>query len=124
MQEKNRHVIKNDKYAKARGGNSHFLDLYCGQCRQHFALYQKDGGGALLRLYLDRIFEPQELSQLQLRCARKNDVPSLKCQCGLLIGTPMVYEPEQRLAFRLIRGTFTKKKSGGVYPPSKQNLNS
>ena len=112
------HLLKKDKYVSARGGNSHFLDLYCSRCNQHFALYQKDGYGRLLRIYLDRIFEPQGLSLLQSRVNSKIEVPNLKCQkCGALIGTPMIYEPERRLAFRLIHGSFVKKKSGGIYPP-------
>ena len=116
------HTFKKDKYATARGGNSHFLNLYCSRCGQHFALYQKDGHGSLIRLYLDRIFDPKELSELQFKSVEKRDMPNLKCsKCGSLIGTPMVYEFERRLAFRLIRGSFVKEKSEGIYPPSRQN---
>jgi hypothetical protein len=51
-------------------------------------------------------------------------MPNLKCsKCGALIGTPMVYEAERRLGFRLIHGSFVKKKSEGVYPPSHQTQN-
>ncbi len=121
MQETRRvkHALKKDRYVNARGGNSQFLDLYCSGCKQHLALYQKDGRGSLIRLYLDRIFAPKELSDLCFQGLGKNTMPNLKCpNCGLLIATPMVYEPEQRLAFRLVRGSFSKKKSGGFYPPS------
>lgn len=115
----NQHLLKKDKYVNARGGNSHFLDLFCSKCNQHLALYQKDGHGRLLRIYLDRIFEPQELSLLQSRIDDKAEMPNLKCQkCGTIIGTPMIYEAEKRLAFRLIHGSFAKKKSNGVYPPA------
>lgn len=111
-----RHVFKKDKYVKTRGGNSQFLDLYCAQCNHHFALYQKDGPGSLLRLYLDRIFEPEELHSLQFTSGGKKDLPNLQCpQCDALIGVPMVYEKEKRLAFRLQHGSFVKKKSDGVY---------
>ncbi|MDP4038729.1 MAG: hypothetical protein Q8P54_02055 [bacterium] len=112
------HTLRKDRYVNAHGGNSHFLDLYCSRCGQHLVLYQKDGRGSLIRLYLDRIFEPKELSVLQLKNASKKNMPNLKCQkCGLLIGTPMVYQLEKRLAFRLIRGSFVKEKSEGIYPP-------
>ncbi len=50
------HSLKKDRYVSTRGGDSHFLDLFCSKCNQHFALYQKDGHGRLLRMYLDRIF--------------------------------------------------------------------
>lgn len=118
------HSIKKDKYVSTRGGNSHFLDLFCSKCNQHFALYQKDGHGRLLRMYLDRIFAPQELALLQSKISNKADMPNLKCpKCSALIGTPMVYEAERRLAFRLIHGSFVKKKSDGVYPPTQQTRN-
>ena len=91
--------------------------LFCSKCNQHFALYQKDGHGRLLRMYLDRIFAPQELALLESKVNSKTDMPNLKCpKCGALIGTPMVYEAERRLAFRLIYGSFVKRKKGGVYP--------
>ncbi|MDD5639291.1 MAG: hypothetical protein PHR47_00595 [Candidatus Pacebacteria bacterium] len=121
--ETNQHVFKKDRYVKARGGSSSFIDVYCANCGQHIALYQKDGQGSLLRMYLDRIFEPKDLFDLQYN--KGKELPNLKCsKCGSLIGTPMVYERENRLAFRLFRGSFTKKKSSGIYPPLKIILDS
>ncbi len=35
-----RYTPKKDKYVRPRGGNSHFLDLYCSKCNRHLALYQ------------------------------------------------------------------------------------
>lgn len=117
-QQTNQHSFKNDRYVKARGGNSHFLDIYCSSCNNYLLLYQKDGKGSLLRLYLDRIFEPPTLRKLQFECKSKNDIPNLKCSnCQKVIAISMVYKPENRLAFSLIRGAFVKKKSIGVYPP-------
>ncbi len=121
-QKTTQHSLKKDKYVSVRGGNSHFLDLFCSKCNQHLVLYQKDGHGRLLRMYLDRIFEPQEFPLLQSRISSKTEMPNLKCpKCNALIGTPMIYEAERRLTFRLIHGSFVKKKSDGVYPPSHQN---
>ena len=116
------HSFKKDKYVNASGGNSHFLDIYCSKCNQHIALYQKDGRGRLIRMYLDRIFEPQKFLLLQSKISSKTKMPNLKCpKCNALIGTPMIYKAEKRLAFRLIRGSFVKKKSDGTYPPPHQN---
>lgn len=113
-----KHDPKKDRYSKARGGNSRFLDIICSTCNSHVALYQKDGPGALLRMYLDRIFEPSALASLQHQSGGKKDLPNLQCpKCRTLIGTPMVYELESRLAFRLVRGSFAKKNSDGTYPP-------
>ncbi len=84
------HKFKKDRYSRDRGGNSQFLDLYCSNCNQHILLYQKDGPGSLMRLYLDRIFDPQELSVLQTNCKTKSDVPNLTCpNCKQLVATPM-----------------------------------
>lgn len=116
------YIIKRDKYTNTRDGNSHFLNLYCSNCKQHLALYQKDGQGSLLRLYLDRIFAPKELSDWQFKGIEKNDIPSLKClKCGQHIGSPMIYELEKRLAIRLNKGSFIKEKGDGTYPPSKKS---
>jgi len=110
------YFFKKDKYVKARKGNSHFLNIFCSQCNSHIVLYQKDGRGKLLRLYLDRIFAPQDLSLLHTKVTSKSEMPNLKClKCGALVGTPMIYEAEKRLAFRLINGSFVKKKSNGSY---------
>jgi len=115
-----RYVTKKDRYSKNRGGNSRFLDIFCSFCDSHIALYQKDGHGALLRMYLDRIFEPSALAALQHQSGGKKDLPNLQCpKCRVLIGTPMVYELESRLAFRMVRGSFAKKNSDGTYPPHK-----
>lgn len=74
-------------------------------------MYQKDGHGSLLRLYLDRIFEPEELSKTQYE-TEKSNVLTLTCRkCETLLGTPMVYEAEKRLAFRLIRGSLRKERT-------------
>lgn len=102
---------KRDKYSSARGGNSHFLNISCSGCKQYITTYQKDGHGGLLRLYLDRIFAPEILSRLQLVAKSKKDIPNLVCsKCSTLIGAPMIYEKEERFAFRLIHGSFTKNK--------------
>ena len=115
-----KHTPKKDRHSKARGGNSRFLDIFCSSCNNHIALYQKDGPGALLRMYLDRIFAPPALVALQYRSSGKKDIPTLQCpKCRVLIGTPMIYELENRLAFRMVRGTFAKKNSDGTYPPPK-----
>lgn len=103
--------FKNDHYSKSRGGNSHFLCISCSKCNNYLLLYQKDGKGTLIRLYLDRIFDPPNLAKLQKECGHKNDLKNLVCpSCKQLIATPMVYKPENRLAFSLMRGTFIKKK--------------
>jgi ribosomal protein S27E len=102
--------FKKDKRSKARGGNSEFLQIFCSKCNIDIALYQKDGLGELIRLYIDRFFSPESLLALQA-IIEKTKLPALKCiKCNNLVGIPMVYEKENRLAYRLIRGNFYKRK--------------
>jgi hypothetical protein len=102
--------IKKDGYRKARGGTSKLIDLRCSQCRKNIMVYQKDGPGALLRTYLDRILWPAFLANLQNDIKTKENMPNLSCpECHNLIGTPMVYVQENRFAFRMIPGSFSKK---------------
>ena len=112
----NQYSIKKDKYKSSREGDSHLFNLFCSKCGEFFALYQKDGEGALVRLYLDRIIAPSELSRLQLKVNDKAEMPNLKCSnCSTLIGIPMLYKKEKRLAFKLIPGLFMKRRSSGIY---------
>lgn len=119
MESETKYKFKKDRYVKARGGSSEFLEIHCGQCQTPIALYQKDGPGRLLRMYLDRIFAPSSLSILQEQ-SQKTSLPNLSCpKCHILVGVPMVYQMEDRLAFRLIKGTFHKERSNGVFPRRK-----
>lgn len=103
-----------DKHAK--GGQSAFLLIACAACQTPILLYQKDGPGGLLRLFLDRIHAPQSLADLHHTCAAKADMPGLTCpDCGAVLGVPMVYKGG-RLAFRLIRGRVIKTKNKGIFP--------
>jgi hypothetical protein len=92
--------IKKDRYRKSRGGTSQVYELKCCKCGAHLLRYQKDGVGTLLRLYIDRIVEPIFNPNSNLVCSN----------CGNLIGIPMIYKAEDRAAFRLIRGSYSKSK--------------
>jgi hypothetical protein len=100
--------LKDDVYREARGGYARFLNLYCGSCGSHVALYQKDGPGMLKRLYLDRIFAPK---------TPKNEKELVCKSCGKTLGTAYLYEKEKRPAVRLYQGSIVKKVGRGVYPP-------
>lgn len=104
--------LKNDRYRSARGGEAHLLDISCTRCTNQVLKYQKDGKGDLLRLYLNRIFHPPDFERLQYFFTRANyrQMPALKCpSCSGLIGTPTLYS-DGRPAFKLIRGTYHKRK--------------
>ena len=107
--------MKKDKYLRARGGTARLLDIHCAKCGEWLLRYQKDGVGQLLRCYLNRILIPPELAALQRNPAivQPKDMPNLVCQkCGTVIGTPMRHE-DGRLAFRLMKGTYSKKIAKG-----------
>ena len=106
--------LKRDKYKSARGGYSRILDVCCRKCEHIVVVYQKDGPGNLRRLYMDRIFAPEDLMNLQMKNIK--DLPALKCpKCGEVLGTPYIYAKEKRPAFRLYQDAVIKriKKTSG-----------
>ena len=100
--------LKNDKYRKARGGYSRFLEIHCEKCNAAIAIYQKDGPGLLKRMYIERIASPEYFSKLRHIPIQK--VPKLACpRCKQLIGIPYIYAKEKRPTFRLFEGSVTKR---------------
>ena len=99
---------KNDTYRQARGGYARLLAVSCATCGTHLFSYQKDGPGLVKRLYVDRIYQSNTYEGLQYRAFK--DIPPLLCpQCGEHLGVPIIYQKEQRLAFRLFAGAVTTK---------------
>lgn len=92
-------VFKNDKYKRTRGGYSRLLSISCQKCSEHICEYQKDGPGNLRRMYIDRIVDPK------VSILRKD----LSCSKNHLIGVKIIYEKENRPAFRLLAESFIKK---------------
>jgi len=91
--------LKNDRYKKNRGGYSRLLAVACQKCGSGICKYQKDGPGNLRRMYIDRI------SDARVSIGRKD----LTCTKGHLVGVKMVYEKENRPAFRLFVDSITKR---------------
>ncbi len=90
--------IKNDKYKSARGGHSRILDVSCAKCGTHVTYYQKDGPGALMRMYLDRMID------------NASQTDDLVCTgCMQILAKKYIFEKEQRPAYRMFVGAFTKK---------------
>jgi ribosomal protein S27E len=99
---------KKDRYAKSRGGPSKFFYIACGDCGEPAIVYQKDGPGRLVRCYVDRIVWPLELikERATLTSVTVKEAGSLACAaCANVLASPMVYEPENRLAYRIIPGS-------------------
>ena len=104
-------VLKKDKFFRNRENCAEWWKISCSQCRQGVLLYQKDGHGKLFRCYLNRIFAPIKYTELQNdKTLTLKKIPKLVCSnCKTLLGIPMLHW-EGRLAFRLIRGSWTKQK--------------
>lgn len=102
MEHKDSSIVKfkNDKFKKNRGGYSRWLKLNCEKCKIHLMIYQKDGTGILKRLYLDRVVSPKNIVKKQ----------KLECDnCKTILGVVMLYERENRPAYRLFAGAIGKK---------------
>lgn len=92
-------VFIRNRFTKSRG-EPQLYKISCTSCATPVLLYQKDGPGQLLRCYIDRVHFPKNL-------VSKSTFTCIKCHT--LIGTYMIYKPENRPAFRMIRGTFSKE---------------
>ena len=114
----NKYELKKDRFAKVRGGPSGLLVIRCSECQHPVLLYQKDGPGHLLRMYLDKIHAPDDLANLKHVATSRSDLKELYCPNDReLLAVPMVYKPENRLALRIIRGSIHTEKSEGWFPP-------
>lgn len=102
--------LRRDRFYKARGGTAQLLALWCSACGARVCTYQKDGKGALLRLYWDRILASEVVPDYRVDASR-NEMTALKCPCcRAVLALPMVYEPERRLAWQLGRSTIRKSR--------------
>lgn len=101
--------FKNDQYRRARGNHTRLVNLFCRVCGKHIMVYQKDDyPGRLRRLYLDRIFFPKYLANLEKKSLKKISV--LKCpRCKEDLGTPYIYKKENRKAFKVYQDALLKE---------------
>ncbi len=113
----NTFTFKKDEYRANRSNYSRFLNIYCDHCGEFILLYQKDGSGLLKRLYLDRIFAPNEIAKIQDESI-SSKLPDLVCKkCKRLIGVPSIYKKEKRRVYLLLSFAVIKKVGKGIYPP-------
>lgn len=91
----------------ARRGEPKMLEIKCAQCDNDVIRYQKDGPGALLRCYLDRIHAPSHIKDRQYDRFDVRRSPLLSCEhCRSTIGIPMIYQLENRPAYRMLKHRF------------------
>jgi hypothetical protein len=95
-----------DGYTSRRGSPA-MLEIYCESCEKPVMSYQKDGPGNLLRCYLDRIHRPRDLKERQYGYFNERTAIALRCPyCSRVIGIPMIYRPENRPAYKMLRNRF------------------
>lgn len=90
--------LKKDEYSRARGEWSRILDVCCEHCSAHIAYYQKDGPGALRRMYIDRFIDVAP-EGVELICH----------ECKRVLGTKIIYDKENRAAYRLYVDAVVKR---------------
>ena len=100
--------IRRDRFYRARGGSAQLVRLVCGRCRTFLCVYQKDGMGNLLRIYWDRVSDLRDHAEYSPGATQDEMSPLLCDGCGHLLGVPMTYADEDRLAWRLERGAVHK----------------
>ena len=80
------------------------IEILCGQCGAFIVRYKKKGSGQLIKLYLNRIIEPDFLSRLN-PYSNKLDLPKLACKdCDNRVGLP-----HEGGYYRMIKGSFRRK---------------
>lgn len=95
--------VKKDKYLSSRGGGAILYKIFCRKCDALQFVYQKDGKGALYRLYVDRIYKTYAFdlaTNKVLHCGK----------CKRVLAYKMVYKKESRLAFRLFADSIYKRR--------------
>jgi hypothetical protein len=92
-------AFKNDRYRRARGGYSRLLEISCEKCGTPVCRYQKDGPGNLRRMYIDRMIDAAALLSGK----------TLVCKNGHVLGVKIMYEKENRPAFRVFVDAVHKK---------------
>jgi len=81
------------------------LEISCSGCAEPVARYRKEGSGALVRLYLDRVIESGTLAGV-----RGQGEPLTCPGCGQTLGL-FARGAGGRSAYRLVPGAFRRKKA-------------
>jgi len=94
-----RNIPIHDDFRIARGNWSRIYSIRCAACDRLVCYYQKDGGGKLKRLYIDRIFSPT------VPVGRK----IFRCPVHHELGIRVLYAKESRASVRLFVDAITKE---------------
>ena len=85
--------------------------IFCSECKGLALHYRKKGSGSLIRIYIQQILDPEHFKNYK-HAKLKAEIPYLDCsKCGQKIGVPIIHNPGSRPAYKMIKGSFLKKKA-------------
>ena len=90
-------IQKNKECKKVKG--SHLLLVSCGHCKEELAVYQKQGRGNLLNMYVERIVESSFDFDRLLICPNCQEELGLKTQSKI----------SGKAVYKMKRSTFNTK---------------
>jgi hypothetical protein len=90
----------NDKYTKGRGSFSKRVEVKCVNCATIQFTYQKDGNGAIEKIFFSNILD---------NFGVKKDSKLICPKCKKLLGTRFVFGVTKKIAFKIYPGAIYYK---------------
>lgn len=90
----------NDKYTKGRGKFSKRVTIKCVNCAEIVFSYQKEGNGAIEKLYFDNILD---------NFAVKKDAKLICPKCEKVLGSRFIFGKDKKMAFKVYPGAIFYK---------------
>lgn len=88
-------IFTSDKYTKGRGNFNKKVEIKCVNCAEILFNYQKEGNGAIEKLFFDSILD---------NFGVKKD-SKLKClKCEKILGSRFIFGKEKKMAFKVYPG--------------------
>lgn len=89
-----------DKYTKGRGSFSKRVEVRCINCATTQFVYQKDGNGAIEKIYFDSILDNFVVKkEAKLTCSK----------CEKLLGSRFIFGKDKKMAFKVYPGAIYYK---------------
>lgn len=88
-------IFTSDKYTKGRGSFSKRVEVKCVNCAELLFDYQKEGHGAIEKIYFDSILD---------NFVVKKEAKLICPKCQKLLGSRFVFGKEKRQAFKVYPG--------------------
>jgi len=93
-------IFTSDKYTKGRGNFAKKVEIRCVNCATAIFNYQKEGHGAIEKMYFDNILD---------NFGVKKDAILLCPNCEKVLGKRFVFGKDKKLAFKVYPGAIYYK---------------